>query len=78
MSSFVFGLFVALCGSFQFGYGSGVVNVPGELIRKDVNLNKMEWSLIVSIFSIGGLVGAMGAGDLSDAYGRKKSFVVAG
>uniref|UniRef100_A0A4W3HZU0 Solute carrier family 2, facilitated glucose transporter member 5 n=2 Tax=Callorhinchus milii TaxID=7868 RepID=A0A4W3HZU0_CALMI len=39
------------------------------------NKVKMIWSVIVSIYSIGGLIGALIAGHLSVKYGRKNSLI---
>ncbi|XP_034935948.1 solute carrier family 2, facilitated glucose transporter member 3-like [Chelonus insularis] len=72
------------------GYNIGVVNNPAELIQNFINesirsqYNKQLlhgelefiWSVIVSIFLIGGVIGSFGASWLADKYGRKGAFMV--
>ena len=73
--SYTYALSVAvLCAtlsSFQVGLNSGLLNVPETVIRASLALSVNEWSVIVSIFCIGGLVGSVMGGRLADTIGRK-------
>ncbi|XP_077273407.1 solute carrier family 2, facilitated glucose transporter member 1 isoform X1 [Temnothorax americanus] len=75
----------ALGSSFQHGYNTGVVNAPQQLIEdwiKDLKTNRtgvptektevtLIWSLAVSIFCVGGMIGGSLVGWVADRFGRK-------
>ncbi|XP_058512755.1 solute carrier family 2, facilitated glucose transporter member 11 isoform X1 [Ochotona princeps] len=77
-------------GTFQFGYNLSIINAPTLYIQAFTNetwlartgepladhLILLVWSLIVSLYPLGGLVGALLAGHLAIALGRKKSLLV--
>ncbi|XP_073702702.1 solute carrier family 2, facilitated glucose transporter member 3 [Garra rufa] len=77
----------AVIGSLQFGYNTGVINAPDVKVKnfiKNVTLERtgepMEestlttvWSLTVSIFNVGGMIGSLSVGTLVDKLGRRKS-----
>lgn len=46
-----------IISAFQFGYHTGVINVPAGIIRDSVGIDETDWAVIVSIFTIGGLFG---------------------
>ncbi|XP_061905606.1 solute carrier family 2, facilitated glucose transporter member 11-like [Entelurus aequoreus] len=72
-------------GSFQYGYNVSVINAPTEYVQDFINQTwtvryqtgiaedalTLLWSIIVSIFTLGGLVGATVGGTLSIKLGRK-------
>ncbi|KAK9522714.1 hypothetical protein VZT92_019160 [Zoarces viviparus] len=72
-------------GTFQYGYNVSVINAPTthvqnfinqtwrERYQTDMSVNALTllWSTIVSIFTIGGLVGVTIGGTLSVKLGRK-------
>ncbi|XP_042344676.1 solute carrier family 2, facilitated glucose transporter member 11b [Plectropomus leopardus] len=72
-------------GTFQYGYNISVINAPtryvhdfinqtwGERYHTDISPDVLTllWSTIVSIFTIGGLLGATVGGTLSVKLGRK-------
>eukprot|EP00053_Salpingoeca_punica_P021832 m.213419 g.213419 ORF g.213419 m.213419 type:complete len:489 (-) comp25945_c0_seq1:254-1720(-) len=72
-------------GSFQFGWHVGVINQPEKIVRAalhgcdDVDtcdsVNSVQWSLIVSLFCIGGLIGSF-TGKITNIIGRKKTMLV--
>ncbi|KAL6489526.1 hypothetical protein MHYP_G00032670 [Metynnis hypsauchen] len=80
----------ATIGSLQFGYNIGVVNAPYKKVQtffKNVSLERsgqaMEdctvtnlWSFAVSIFSAGGMIGALCVGALVNKFGRRKSMML--
>ncbi|XP_076007051.1 solute carrier family 2, facilitated glucose transporter member 11-like [Genypterus blacodes] len=72
-------------GSFQFGYNISVINAPTMHVQNFINQTWQKryqteisedvltllWSIIVSMFTLGGLVGASVGGTLSVKLGRK-------
>ncbi|XP_019661331.2 solute carrier family 2, facilitated glucose transporter member 11 isoform X1 [Ailuropoda melanoleuca] len=77
-------------GTFQFGYNLSIINAPTLHIQEFINetwwvrtgqplpdhLVLFVWSLIVSLYPLGGLFGALLAGPLAVMLGRKKSLLV--
>ncbi|XP_053443043.1 solute carrier family 2, facilitated glucose transporter member 11 isoform X4 [Nycticebus coucang] len=77
-------------GTFQFGYNLSIINAPTLHIQEFTNetwrartgrplpdhLILLVWSLIVSLYPLGGLFGALLAGPLAVTLGRKKSLLV--
>ncbi|XP_023576731.1 solute carrier family 2, facilitated glucose transporter member 11 isoform X2 [Octodon degus] len=77
-------------GTFQFGYNLSIINAPTWHIQEFTNdtwqartgrplpdhLVLLVWSLIVSLFPLGGLCGALLAGPMAITLGRKKSLLV--
>ncbi|XP_035219475.1 solute carrier family 2, facilitated glucose transporter member 1-like isoform X1 [Stegodyphus dumicola] len=75
----------ALGSSFQHGYNTGVVNAPQAVIEKFITdtyfakYNEMPttsvvtviFSLMVSVFCLGGMIGALGTAFLAEKFGRK-------
>ena len=68
-------VFCATLSSFQVGLNSGLLNVPEQVIRSSLSLSVNEWSIIVSIFCIGGLIGSVLGGRLADTIGRKNLLI---
>ncbi|XP_077167224.1 solute carrier family 2, facilitated glucose transporter member 1 isoform X1 [Paroedura picta] len=80
----------AVMGSLQFGYNTGVINAPQEVIERFYNLTWNDrygeyitkgtlttlWSLSVSIFSIGGMIGAFSVGLFVNRFGRRNSMLM--
>ncbi|NWW44928.1 GTR11 protein, partial [Pedionomus torquatus] len=78
-------------GAFQYGLQVSIINSPAEYIKSFIRetwlkrygsspteeLITLMWSFIVSIYSIGGLLGSMSAGYLSVRFGRKKAMLFA-
>ncbi|XP_034725795.1 solute carrier family 2, facilitated glucose transporter member 1 [Etheostoma cragini] len=81
----------AVIGSLQFGYNSGVINAPQKIIERFINETYFEryqeqiskttltaiWSLAVSIFSVGGIVGSFSVGLFVNRFGRRNSMLMA-
>ncbi|XP_075071869.1 solute carrier family 2, facilitated glucose transporter member 9-like [Mixophyes fleayi] len=73
-------------GTFQYGYHLSVLNSPSPFIKLFINDTWVKrykttiddgtltliWSLVVSIFSIGGLIGSTVSGYLIGRFGKKK------
>ncbi|XP_063978616.1 glucose transporter type 1 isoform X5 [Diachasmimorpha longicaudata] len=80
-----YAIFAAVLGMLQFGYNTGVINAPSgqiENFMKDVYKGrygddmsdksvKRLFSLAVSIFAIGGMVGGISGGVIANRFGRK-------
>ncbi|XP_078507590.1 solute carrier family 2, facilitated glucose transporter member 1-like [Lissotriton helveticus] len=87
----VFSVTVAVIGSFQYGYNTGVINAPQSIIEKFYNETYMAryhkwidhnfltslWSASVSIFPVGGMVGALSVGLFANRLGRRNSLLLA-
>lgn len=68
-------VFTSVLASFQVGYNSGVLNVPQDIIVSSLGLSTIQWSIAVSIFCIGGLIGSMIGGPVADQIGRKNFLI---
>ncbi|XP_050435358.1 solute carrier family 2, facilitated glucose transporter member 1-like isoform X2 [Adelges cooleyi] len=82
---FITTLSVSLGCSVPAGYNIGVVNAPSEILKQwcndtilfryAVELTKPQldvlWSVLVSVFLIGGIIGGAAGGNLADKFGRK-------
>ncbi|XP_033181653.1 solute carrier family 2, facilitated glucose transporter member 11-like [Mastacembelus armatus] len=80
----------AIGGTFQYGYNISIINAPTVYIRGFINDTYMDrwgigldtpqvtlvWTLIVSAFSLGGLLGALLAGPMAVHFGRKNSLLI--
>ncbi|CAN9508921.1 unnamed protein product [Ophioblennius macclurei] len=76
-------------GTFQYGYNISIMNAPTRSIQGFINDTYTQrwgsgldspqltliWTFLVSIFSLGGLCGALLAGPMSVRFGRKKSLL---
>uniref|UniRef100_A0A3B4UJI4 Solute carrier family 2 member 11b n=1 Tax=Seriola dumerili TaxID=41447 RepID=A0A3B4UJI4_SERDU len=77
-------------GTFQYGYNISVINAPTVYVHNFINQTWREryqtgisedvltllWSTIVSIFTLGGLIGATIGGTLSVKLGRKGTLMI--
>ncbi|EFA03487.1 solute carrier family 2, facilitated glucose transporter member 1 isoform X2 [Tribolium castaneum] len=75
----------ALGSSFQHGYNTGVINTPQTVLEEWISQvvgNRtgtppsassvtLVWSLAVSIFCVGGMIGGVCTGYVADRFGRK-------
>ena len=81
---------VGFGSSFQHGYGIGVINTPKELVDKWINETyhrrydelpkestiEFVFSVIVAIFSVGGMVGALMTSYVAERFGRKGGLLI--
>ncbi|XP_072237764.1 solute carrier family 2, facilitated glucose transporter member 1 [Leuresthes tenuis] len=81
----------AVIGSLQFGYNTGVINAPQNIIENFINETYVErykepitkttltaiWSIAVSIFSVGGIFGSFSVGLFVNRLGRRNSMLLA-
>ncbi|XP_007503680.1 solute carrier family 2, facilitated glucose transporter member 3 [Monodelphis domestica] len=86
----VFAVTTAAISSFQFGYNTGVINAPEQIIKEFVNLTLESksgeptteflltslWSLAVAIFSVGGMIGSFSVGFFVNRFGRRNSMLI--
>ncbi|GAB2277523.1 hypothetical protein Dimus_012232 [Dionaea muscipula] len=63
--------FVAVCGSFNYGLAVGYSSPVESAIIDDLGLSTAEYSLFGSMITIGGTLGAVVCGKLSDYLGRR-------
>lgn len=82
--------FAAIGGTFQYGYNISIINAPTSYVQAFINDTYMErwgtgldtpqvtlvWTIIVSAFPLGGLLGALLAGPMAVRFGRKKSLLL--
>ncbi|KAM9716284.1 solute carrier family 2, facilitated glucose transporter member 11-like isoform 1-T1 [Menidia menidia] len=80
----------AIGGTFQYGYNISIMNAPTTYIQNFINDTyadrwgesltspqvTLAWTVIVSVFSLGGLLGALLAGPMAVRFGRKKSLLL--
>ncbi|XP_072207005.1 solute carrier family 2, facilitated glucose transporter member 11-like isoform X6 [Excalfactoria chinensis] len=81
---------VGIGGTFQYGYNVSIINAPTQHIHKflnetwasryhvelNPNLLTFLWSVIASIFSLGGLCGALIGGSMAIQLGRKGALLM--
>ncbi|KAB5556292.1 hypothetical protein DKX38_007201 [Salix brachista] len=65
--------FIAVCGSFCYGFAVGYSSTAESGIRKELDLSVSEYSVFGSIMTIGGMVGAISSGKVADYTGRKRT-----
>ncbi|KAM5191683.1 solute carrier family 2, facilitated glucose transporter member 11-like [Mantella aurantiaca] len=87
---FLLVLVLGIGGPFQFGYHLSVLNSPSPFIKQYINDTWVRryktqisdgtltliWSFVVSVFSIGGLIGSSSSGFLAGRFGKKKCQLV--
>uniref|UniRef100_A0A8C8DYW5 Solute carrier family 2, facilitated glucose transporter member 5 n=1 Tax=Oryzias sinensis TaxID=183150 RepID=A0A8C8DYW5_9TELE len=80
----------AVGGTLQYGYNLAIMNASTAFIQTFINETFLErwdiqledyqvtvvWTIIVSIFSLGGFTGALIAGPMTIHYGRKKCLLL--
>ncbi|KAF2733921.1 hypothetical protein EJ04DRAFT_535135 [Polyplosphaeria fusca] len=87
---FLYILFVATLGPLLFGFHLAELNAPEDVIRckrksivaADASLpqcmpmTEIEWGAVGSLYTLGGLLGALSAGPLAGRYGRKRTMQI--
>ncbi|KAF2470176.1 uncharacterized protein BDR25DRAFT_334648 [Lindgomyces ingoldianus] len=81
---FLYLLFVATLGPLLFGFHLAELNAPEDVIRckkksivaastslpQCIQMDSTQWGAVGSMYTLGGLIGALSAGPLSGRYGR--------
>ncbi|WP_301124794.1 sugar porter family MFS transporter [Streptomyces cacaoi] len=62
---------VAALGGLLFGYDTGVISGALLQIESDFSLSSFSSGVVVSSILVGAMIGAAGAGNVSDRYGRR-------
>ncbi|XP_056163146.1 sugar transporter ERD6-like 5 isoform X4 [Syzygium oleosum] len=73
----VFSTLVAVCGSFATGCASGYSSPAESGIMEDLGLSTAAYSLFGSTLTIGGLIGALVNGWMTDMMGRRRTMGIA-
>jgi len=74
-----YGIFILISlafGGFLFGYYTGVISGALLFLTKDFTLSDAQQGFIVAVLLLGGLLGSLIAGPLTDHLGRKKSLTL--
>ncbi|XP_052191712.1 sugar transporter ERD6-like 5 isoform X2 [Diospyros lotus] len=66
------------CGSFANGCAGGFSSPAEDGIMEELGLSTAEYSVFGSIYSIGGMLGALISGKICDLIGRKRAFCILG
>lgn len=80
----------AIGGTLQYGYNLAIINAPTAYIQSFINETCVQrwgtplesnqvmliWTLIVSAFTIGGLLGSLLAGPMAIRFGRKQTLLL--
>ena len=69
---------IASMGGLLYGFVLGVVNGAVPFLTTYFHLNSIQVGVVVGTYDIGGIIGSLCAGYLSDKYGRKKILKING
>lgn len=89
-AALVFAIFSAVLGMFQFGFNTGVINAPQKVLEEFIaniyknrtgnwiseELRDVIWSVTVSVFAVGGMIGGILAPTVANWCGRKTGLVL--
>uniref|UniRef100_A0A1J3GUW2 Sugar transporter ERD6 n=2 Tax=Noccaea caerulescens TaxID=107243 RepID=A0A1J3GUW2_NOCCA len=67
--------FIVVTGSFCVGCGVGYSSVAQHGIVSELSLSVAEYSMFGSMLTLGGLIGAVFSGKISDVLGRKRTML---
>ncbi|KAM4707459.1 solute carrier family 2, facilitated glucose transporter member 11-like isoform 2-T2 [Discoglossus pictus] len=80
---------IGIGGTFQYGYNLSIINAPTTQIHRFINetwniryqsrldegLLTLIWSIIASVFTLGGLIGTYIGGNMAAKLGRKRTLL---
>lgn len=70
--------FFGALGGLLFGYDLGVVAGALLFLKPELHLTSLEVGMVTSSLLVGGMVGALGCGGLTDRFGRRFVVLVSG
>ncbi|GAB4855498.1 hypothetical protein Ancab_024116 [Ancistrocladus abbreviatus] len=70
-AALAFSAFAAACGSFAYGCAAGYSSPVEDEIMSDLGLSTADFSLFGSLLTVGGLLGSLFSGKLTDCIGRR-------
>ena len=68
--------FIAAMGGLMFGFDLGIITGVVPYIEYQFGLTGFSLGLVVAIFELGAMTGALVAARFADKYGRKKVMIV--
>lgn len=68
--------FVATLGGLMFGFDLGIITGVVPYIEHQFSLSGFSLGLVVAVFELGAMAGALVTGRVADKYGRKKTMIV--
>lgn len=68
--------FVATMGGLMFGFDIGIITGVVPYIEHQFNLSGFGLGLVVAVFELGAMTGALGTSKVADKYGRKKILIL--
>src|SRR5215210_3144672 len=68
---------VAALGGFLFGFDTGIISGALLFIKQEFNLSAGLQQLVVGSLLLAAVVGALLGGPISDAWGRKRTLILA-
>lgn len=68
--------FVAALGGLMFGFDLGIITGVVPYIEHQFDLSGFGLGLVVAIFELGAMTGALGTARIADRYGRKITMIV--
>lgn len=80
----ILSVLVVTLGSFNFGYNISVINAPSTAFLNCGSgasrwtcfpVTEGQWGLVVSIMSIGAMIGSLGTGSLASKFGRRACLI---
>ncbi|KAJ4823958.1 hypothetical protein Tsubulata_032091 [Turnera subulata] len=74
----IYSTFIAVCGSFSYGCATAYSSPAQAGIMEDLGLSVAEYSLIASIVTIGGMIGAIFSGKIATLLGRRYTMGLSG
>ncbi|MBR0560203.1 sugar porter family MFS transporter [Neokomagataea anthophila] len=68
---------ISATGGLLFGYDTGIISSALLQIRAQFHLSTLGAEIVTSTIILGALVGCLGAGPISDRFGRRKTIMLA-
>nr|WP_050801449.1 sugar porter family MFS transporter [Gluconobacter morbifer] len=68
---------ISATGGLLFGYDTGIISAALLQLREQFHLTTMGSEIVTSAIIFGALVGCLGAGGISDRFGRRRTVMIA-